>query len=166
MRNTFLSLFLLVLVLSLPTWAKKYRFQAQPSYEVEQIRVDKDGLKFVKAWGIGKNADKAIVQAKQNAVAACVFTGVAATDIAGRIPPLCLEGVKAAETHQDYFEQFFVSGEFLQYVSSVNSRYPTGENNVKTDGGRKVGVYLEVKYDALRQKLEQDGIVRGLNDYF
>lgn len=32
----------------------------------------------------------------------------------------------------------------MNYVQNANSGYPTGENNVKTSQGRKVGLYVVV----------------------
>ncbi|WP_288180273.1 hypothetical protein, partial [Bacteroides sp. CAG:633] len=49
---------------------------------------------------------------------------------------------------------------------NVNSKYPSGENNVKYKGKRKVAIYVQIKYDKLRQKMENDGIIKGLGDYF
>lgn len=39
-------------------------------------------------------------------------------------------------------------------------------NNIKTDKGRKVGIYVVVMYDNLRKRLEDEGIVKKLNSYF
>lgn len=156
----------LLALLSVECMAKKYPFKFNPSYEIEQVRVAEQGTKFVKCWGIAGNADKAIIAAQQNAVAACIFTGVAATETAGRIPPLCMSGPDAYQLNKDYFDQFFITGQFFEYVKMVNSRYPTGENNVKTSKGRKVGIYLQVMYDALRKRLERDGIIKSLDSYF
>lgn len=146
--------------------ARSYPFVLEQYYEIEQVRVAQQGLKYVKVFGIGKNADRAIEKAKQNAVAACIFYGVPATDTAGLIPPLCPGGVSDYEKNKSYFDSFFTSGEFLNYVDNVNSRYPSGENNVSVDKGRKVGIYATVKYDLLRKLLEQDGIIRSLDSYF
>ena len=35
----------------------------------------------------------------------------------------------------------------MNYVQNANSGYPTGENNVKTSQGRKVGLYVVVMYE-------------------
>ena len=54
----------------------------------------------------------------------------------------------------------------MNYVKNVNSNYPTGENNIKTSKGRKVGIHVVVMYDNLRKRLEKEGIVKKLNSYF
>ena len=52
------------------------------------------------------------------------------------------------------------------YVKNVNSKYPFGEDNIKTSKGRKVGIYVIVMYDDLRKLLEEKVIVKKLNTYF
>ena len=158
-------LFLLA-TLCLTVSARKYPFVLEKSYEIEKVRVAQQGLKFVKVFGIGKNADRAMEQAKQNAVAACLFFGVAGTESAGEIPPLCPDGTQGYEKNKSYFDRFFSNGDFFMYVENVNTRYPSGENNMKVKGGRRVGLYLTVKYDQLRKRLEQDGILKSLDSYF
>ena len=161
-KHLFLILLLLV---SLSVSAKKYKFDINHSCQVEIVRVAQQGTKYLKAWGVAGNADKAMDQAMQDAVAACIFTGVEGNQIAGKIPPLT-SGRDAYEAHKAFFDQFFTKGEFLNYVKNVNSGYPTGENNIAVKGGRKVGIYVVVMYDNLRQLLEKEGIVKSLNSYF
>lgn len=144
---------------------KNYPFDIRRSYSVEVVRVAPQGTKFYKVWGEANSVDKAIDQALQDAVAATLFTGVSGNESAGSVPAIC--GSKEAyDKHRDYFDHFFKKGEFLQYVRNVNSQYPSGENNVRTNKGHRVALYVEIKYDALREKLEQDGIINSLNDYF
>lgn len=162
-RITFLIAFAMMTALSLN--AKSYKFDMNHSYEVKIVRVAQQGTKFLKAWGVAGSADKAITQAMQDAVAACIFTGVEGNDIAGKIPALT-SGKGAYEEHKAFFDTFFKKGEFLNYVKNANTGYPTGENNISTSGGRKVGVFVVVMYDNLRKRLEDEGIVRKLNSYF
>ena len=75
-------------------------------------------------------------------------------------------GKDSYELHKDFFDKFFKKGEFMNYVKNVNSNYPTGENNIKTSKGRKVGIHVVVMYDNLRKRLEKEGIVKKLNSYF
>ena len=154
-----------LLASSMHVIAKKYPFDMNHSYEIQVVRVAQKGLKFYKVWGVAGSVDKAMTQALQDAVAASLFTGVAGSDVASAVPALC-GSVSAYQDHQSYFDDFFRSGKFLLYVNNVNSQYPSGENNVRTNQGRKVGLYVQVKYDELRKKLEQDGIIKSLKDYF
>lgn len=68
--------------------AKSYPFNMAHSYDVQIVRVAQQGTKFLKAWGVAGSPDKAIDMAMQDAVAACIFTGVEGNEIAGKIPPL------------------------------------------------------------------------------
>ena len=56
--------------------AKSYPFDMAHSYEVQIVRVAQQGTKFLKVWGVAGSPDKAIDRAMQDAVAACIFTGV------------------------------------------------------------------------------------------
>lgn len=155
----------LMTICVLSVQAKKYPFNINHSYEVQVVRVAQQGTKFLKVWGVAGSPDKAIDQAMQDAVAACIFTGVEGNDIAGKVPALT-SGKAVYEQHKQFFDNFFKKGEFLQYVQNVNSGYPTGENNVQTSKGRKVGLYVVVMYDNLRKRLEEAKIIKGLNDFF
>lgn len=150
------------------SFAKKYKFKLDPPFAIEQVRVAKQGTKFVKSWATAKNADEAIIKAKQNVVAAALFTGISPNHEmgAGVIPPLCLQGINAYNDNKDYFDNFFKKGDFLNYILDVNSTYPIGENNMKTPEGRKVGVYLQLIYDDLRKRLINDKIIKGLGEQF
>ena len=145
--------------------AKSYPFDMKHSYEVQIVRVAQQGTKFLKSWGIAGSPDKAIERAMQDAVAACIFTGVPGNEIAGKIPPLVASPDMYAQ-HKVFFDTFFKKGQFLQYVKNVNTGYPFGEDNVQTSKGRKVGIYVVVMYDELRKLLENEGIVKRLEDYF
>lgn len=145
--------------------AKSYPFDMKHSYEVQIVRVAQQGTKFLKAWGIASSPDKAIDRALQDAVAACIFTGVPGNEVAGKIPPL-VSSPDMYEQHKAFFDNFFKKGQFLQYVKNVNTDYPFGENNVQTSKGRKVGIYVVVMYDELRKLLEEEGIVKRLSSYF
>ena len=145
--------------------AKSYPFDMNHSYEVQQVQVGKDGTKFLKVWGVASSPDKAIDRAMQDAVAACLFVGVETTETAGKVPALC-GNIEAYNKNKEYFDKFFKKGEFMLYVKNVNKGYPTGEDNVATNHGRKVALYVQVMYDELRKRLEQDGIIRSLDSYF
>ena len=157
---------LCAVVMTFTAQGKKYKFTFAPPYDIEQVRVAQQGTKFVQSWALDKNADKAIIQAKQNAVAAMLFTGIAPNDVmgAGVIPPLFPQGSAAYEQHKDFFDKFFQQGEFLKYALDVNSTYPTGQNNVQTPNGRRVGVYLQLMYDDLRRLLIQENMIKAMGD--
>ena len=156
---------LLLSSISLGLFAKSYPFMIRHSYDVQVVRVANQGEKFYKVLSEAGSVNKAIDQAMQDAVVASLFFGVQGTEHAGSVPPIC-GSIKTYEEHRDYFDTFFKKGEFMQYVRNVNSQYPSGENNVRTRKGHRVGLYVVVKYDALRKKMENDGIIKSLNNYF
>lgn len=65
--------------------AKSYKFNMTHSYEVAIVRVAQEGTKYLKVWGVAGSPDKAIDQAMQDAVAACIFTGIEGNQIAGKV---------------------------------------------------------------------------------
>ena len=144
---------------------KKHRLDINRTCEVKIVRVAQEGTKLVKAWATAGSVDKAIEQAKLDAVAACLFHGVPANENSDEILPVCLHGTADYEKNKEYFDRYFDKEEFLNYVSQVTSRYPTGQDNVKVGGDHRVGVNLVVKYTALRQMLERDGIQRSLDSF-
>lgn len=95
-RIAFLFVFMIIAFSSLN--AKSYHFDMAHSYEVQIVRVAQQGTKFLKAWGVAGSPDKAIDMAMQDAVAACIFTGVEGNEIAGKIPPLLLIGAFTKST--------------------------------------------------------------------
>lgn len=155
-----------LLLVALTSAGKKHKLNIDRAYEIRIVRVAQEGTKLLKVWAVAGSVDKAIEQAKLDAVAACLFNGVAASENSDEILPVCLNGKADYQKHQEYFDRFFDKDEYLSFVSTVTSRYPTGQDNVKISGGHRVGVNLVVKYAALRQKLERDGIQRSLDSVF
>lgn len=158
-------MFLFCFFLSMSIQAKRYPFDMKHQYIIETVRVDQQGYKFCKVWGIADTVDAAMNRALQDAVAACLFSGIPGNENTPSSPAIC-GSAEVYEKNKKYFNAFFKSGEFLHYVRNVNSRYPSGENNVKYKGWRKVAVYVQISYDELRKKMERDGIIRGLDNYF
>lgn len=148
------------------TFAKSYKWKGlDHTYDVVLIKQASAASQILKVYGIAGNPDKAIEQALQDAVAAAIFTGYPKKlDVPQ--PALCekvgKQGIQFYQANQSYFDAFFKKGEFMNYVKNVNTRYPSGENNIAVDGGRKVGVNIEINLTALREKLEADGILPKL----
>ena len=161
--------FSLILVFSV-NGAKNYKWEYNSKVpEVYTTAQGQQGKQIVKAWAIAKNADKAIIQAKMDAVSAALFNGIGydqSTHGMGvaNLPPLVTP--KQYEENKDLFDNFFKKGDFLNYVNDINSAYPTGENNIAAPGGRKVGVNLMIDYKGLHNWLQVNGIEKGLNKHF
>ncbi len=168
--STFLFLCIASFLLVNPLAAKKkYKFKLTGDYAIEQKRGGINGTKVVKSWAVAKNADKAIEKAKENAIAAAIFTGYQANPNpsigAYEVPALCSNPEETFYNNQDFFEDFFTGKVYLNYVHEVNSAYPSGENNISTPSGRRVGILLVVEYSALRKHLEDAHIIKGLNRF-
>lgn len=146
-------------------------FNSWDNYEVSTIRVGTEGTKLIKVWGYGKKVDKAIMQAKKNAIHACMFRGLPANTStgAGKTPPLIPAGTKdkVLEENLDYFYDFFeTAGGYLQFVNLNSDGMPAGQDRRKVKGGYKVAITVQVMYDNLKRKLEADGIIRTMNSGF
>lgn len=145
---------------------RKILFSSSYNYEIEPVGVGQDGTKVFKVWGYGKKIDKAVMNAKQAAVAACIFKGLPGGGGGAPTPPICTDP-HAEETHKAYFEKFFeVGGKFLQYIAVTNDGNPAGEDRIKIKKGYKVAIYVQVMYNDLRKLLEADGIARRLDAGF
>ncbi|MDE6235877.1 MAG: hypothetical protein K2M56_09025 [Muribaculaceae bacterium] len=161
---------IVALLCVMPASAKKYKWTyGDHVCEVYTTGQGKNHTQLVKAWAVAKSADKAIEQAKMDAVTAALFSGIGFDEKThgmgvSNLRPL-VTGDQYRE-HEGLFQEFFKQGTFLQYVKEVNSAYPSGENNMACPGGRRVGINLVVDYPALRHWLEENGVIKGLGGHF
>ncbi len=145
---------------------RKALFSSWHNYEVSTVKVGTDGTKFIKVWGFGKKVDGAIVQAKKNAVHACLFRGLPGVEGAMATPAICSDP-NTLTANEAYFTKFFeTAGEYLNYINMTTDGVPSGQDRRQVKGGYKVAIYAQVMYDNLRDKLEADGIIRKLNSGF
>ena len=162
-----LSLAILLLV-SIKVEAKKFQFNIDASREVVITRSATVGFKMVKVTAYGRTVDKAIDKAMMDAVVALSFFGASGENEMNKCPAILLEGRLAYDEKKDFFDNFFRKGDFLSYVKRVNSSYPIGKNNIKTDRGRKVQLILLVNWDALSKCYKNAGlktVTNSLADY-
>lgn len=170
-RKISLLVALIVLLIASGTIeAKKYKFQyCSHPYEVFTTGQGQNKTQLVKAWAVDKSADKAIEQAKLDAVAAALFTGIGYDE---STHGMGVSNLGALVTKQQYddnkllFDNFFKKGEFMKYVGEINSSYPSGSNNMAVPGGRRIGINLRIDYPGLRQWLKDNGIVQGVGGHF
>lgn len=138
-------------------------------YEIEVENVGLQGACNVKVWSFSKNPAVATEQAKKNAVHGMIFKGVAdKAGIKGKKP--LVADVTMEEKHAEFFKNFFAEGgEYMKYVAYTTSGQ-VGAGDVmkvsKKSREYKVGVVVTVQYDQLRKRLEQEGIVKKLNQGF
>lgn len=136
------------------------------NYEVTTVKVAVDGTKFVKVWGYGKKVDAAIINAKKNAVHACLFRGLPGMETAMPTPPI-IRDRNSFDDNNDYFMDFFMTGgDYIQYINVTTDGVPSGQDRREVRGGYKVALYIQVMYDNLKKRMEEDGLVRKLSDGF
>jgi len=146
---------------------RKIEYNSKYNYEVATLAVGVDGTKHVKVWGYGKTPEDAIRHAKELGVACAIFRGfpAASNGMAATTPAITTDD-NAAETHQDYFNEFFApGGKYLQYVNLTTDGVPTDRVRVNKKT-YKVGVSMSIAYDELRKEMERQGIARKLNSGF
>jgi hypothetical protein len=135
-------------------------------YEVECMGTGRDGTQLMKVWGYGRKANKAIEQAKKNAVHAVIFRGIAA----GK--PGCMQRPLATrpgteQQHRQYFETFFADGgKFLNYVAVTSDGSIDPRDRLKVGREYKIGVVVTVMHANLRKELEAAGVIPALGGGF
>ncbi len=142
---------------------KEYKklWASDVSYECTVVGIGTDGTKLLKVWGYEKKEAEAKIEAKKNAVAACLFKGAVGTR--EQIVKAIVPDPSIADAHQAYFDKFFeTGGQYLQYVAL--STDASGKDIVKMDKGYKVGVIVSVMYDKLREEMERQGVVKKLSN--
>lgn len=138
-------------------------------YEIESfngnIPVDA-GSVIVKVWNYGSrrvNEEKCM----RSAIEGILFKGYGALNNRSADRGKAALVPEGYEAHKEYFDNFFNSGKYLQYVRITNSgQLEMGDVIRLKSGGYKVGLLVVVNYKALRQKLEQDNIIKRLDFLF
>ncbi len=138
-------------------------------YELELMRENiaaTAGFKVFKVWSFGKKRELLTHEiCMRNAIHGLLFKGLAASDAGtqGNFPALVPAGY---ESHKEYFDLFFQSGEYMQFIQ-LTSRGAQGAGDViKMKKGYQVGLLVQVNVNALRKRLEKDGIIQGARDIF
>ena len=134
-------------------------------YDIEPEGLGTQNNKIVKVWSYSKKIDIAKFQATKNAIHGIIFKGVAGNRDKRFTPVLAL--VPDFETRakfQPFFDEFFADGgDYRMYAEATD----ISDSIVKIDKKMyKVGVVINVRYDALRKMLEDRGIVKKLNHGF
>jgi len=132
------------------------------NYEVQFIATGVDGTILFKIFSYGKNEDQAIQNAKSDALKAVMFKGIPGSDL---VSPM-VRDLSAIETHKDFFQTFFKTEQYLQYVSISGDGTIDGEDRLKVGKRYKIGVVVSVQKANLRKFLETAGIIKALNAGF
>ena len=101
----------------------------------------------------------------RNAIHGLLFKGLAAADVGtqGEFPALVPDGY---ESHREYFDLFFGSGEFKQFIQLTSRGAQQAGDVIKVGRKYKVGLLVQVNLNALRKRLEKDGIIGSAKNIF
>lgn len=125
------------------------------------------GFKIFKIWSYGKKKELLTKDiCMRNAIHAVIFKGLAASDIGtqGNVPAMCPEGYDA---HQEYFDGFFESGDYMQFIQLTSKGAQQAGDVIRTANKEwKVGLLVQINVNALRKRLEADGIIQSTRGLF
>lgn len=133
-------------------------------YEVQYIGVGQDGTKVFNVKTTAKDAETAIAMAKRDAVAACLFRGITASEQTKATPAIV--GYEVAEENMAFFESFLAlptkktpAGQYVRYINK------TGQpQTVKEGKSYKVSLDVQVLYDELLKYMQSKGYAKKLEN--
>ena len=151
--------------MALPVFAAKEKhaavFEDPQAYSCVFINVATAGTKNVKVSGEAKKKDAAIERAGMNAIHAAIFQGLPGGSN-GQPTPALYPSTQPSADHMKYFDDFFNSGQYTNYLTQVAN--PSGKDMTEIKGGLRVKVEIQVMFDKLRSDLVAAGIIKGIAD--
>ena len=102
-------------------------------------------------------------KAKKAAVFSILFNGITGYTDYGCDTQKAILNVDAFEDNAEYFKLFFETGKYSQFVSSSNEEFVKVS---KLKKGYKIRLKVVVRYDDLRNKMEKEGLRKGLGSFF
>lgn len=161
--------FLLVSVSSLfvciPCIAKDEDVEYKYELEFASTTNSQAGYVTFKVWSYGRREKLTRDICMRNAVHGLIFKGLdsSSTGLNGKEPAMCPEGYQA---HAEYFDDFF-RGDYLQFVQ-ISSKGAIAAGDVIQIAKKeyKVGMTVKVNKEALRKRLEADGICESVHSIF
>jgi len=140
-----------------------YDYELETAWDFTSANVD---FVIFKVWSFAKKRDM-ITQdiGLRNAIHGLLFKGLAGDDVGhGNVPALVPEGY---DCHREYFDEFFRSGDFRQFVQLTSRGAQQAGDVIKISSKRyKVGLLVQVNKTALRKRLEQDRVIESVRDIF
>lgn len=129
-------------------------------YEIEMAEVGEPGTLVVKVWSYNKKPQVTDDVTKMNAIKGVLFKGVSDS---GR-----MKGRKALvedgyENHKAYFDDFFGGGKYARYARVAMNSYVEQNSLIKVGKLYKIGKIVVISFNDLRNQLETDKIIKGLN---
>ena len=138
-------------------WAKK---DETPDYDYELSSVKEtasatSGFKIFKVWSYATKRQLLTQDiCMRNAIHGILF----------KVPAMIPDGY---ESHKEYFDTFFESGEFKQFIQLTSRGAQQAGDVMQINKKRwKVGMLVQVNINALRKRLEKDHIVESAANIF
>lgn len=124
------------------------------------------GFRVFKVWSYCKKKELLTQDiCMRNAIHGVLFKGLSGyDDIGGKFNALVPEGYEA---HKDYFDHFFETGEYRQFIQLTSKGAQQAGDIIKTANKEwKVGLLVQVNVKALRKRLQKDNIIMSTTDIF
>lgn len=165
MKNILMTiLFMGVTLISYSQKGKKYNdYKSIYNAQVECLGTGTKGVFVFKVFTTQKGRKPDFEKSKRAAIFSVLFNGIPGVPSTGcnTQPPIL--NSDDFEKHQEYFNDFFESGKFSQFISLADQ---ANTDVFKMKKGYQIGLSVTVRRDELAKKMEQDGIRKGLNNYF
>lgn len=149
-------------ICSCGTTSRNYFSEPKASISCECIQITSSNDCIVSVQDTGNSAQTATANALKSVVYEMLFNGIQGSS-ENRIQlqsPLVRDS-SLRFTHKEFFDRFFSSGEYRDYSELLSGQVP---EVIKTKNGYKVTVIVVVKKEALRKKLEKEGIINSLSN--
>lgn len=118
-----------------------------------------DGSITVRTYGQGKNRQKALEQARKNAVREIIFKGINVPGNTSLSRPLVNE-VNAAEKYEQFFNNFFQdNGKYAKFIDKTDSRKDREEIHWNASQA-KLSTIIRIDRAELKAFLQQEGIIK------
>ena len=140
-------------------------FGQKKECELVFAEIGAPGTAVVLVWSYSPKATINDDLVLENAIRGCLFYGIKENVSKHIVPKKAL--VEAGEMiNEDYFNVFFKNGEYRNYCRLGMNGYIEQGNLIKLKKGYRIGKLVVIEYDRLRRRLENDGIIRGLDSGF
>ncbi len=140
---------------------------SQASYDQPSkvLSANYDGSYVIRTQVRARNSALAFTDAQRKAVQEVIFDGVqAGSNGVQDLKPLIYDK-NAREKYEDYFNAFFTdNGDWTKYCS-LNDRRPFSSTYQRTRTQMVQDVTVTVERDALKKRLQADGIIPAENRY-
>ena len=129
---------------------------------IECIQITSNNDCIVSVQSTGKSIESAKADAAKDVVYRLLFEGLPGSS-SNRIgaQAALVPDISIREKNNVYFDRFFSSKEYLSFIDPLVEDIP---KVVKTNNKYRVTSKMVVKKEALRKKLEKDGIIKSLSN--